>query len=118
MHSHQSLGAVERFHRTIQEEIRVLRLEVEKRGKFVVKLEDPLVTWLVHHAGWLLMRFHVPRPLGHTPFYHVRGANYAGGLAYFGEVVLGRFPDDLSAGGRHASKWASRWQPGVCLGRT
>ena len=53
-----------------------------------------------------------------TGFERVHGRSYEGAVVPFGEVILARQLDDLSAGTHRFSKWESRWQFGLWLGKS
>ena len=78
--SSQSLGGVERFHRTIEEQCRVLKLELEARFGSELALDIGFGSWLLRHAAWLVYRFHVPRETGKSGFAQMCGRNYESSL--------------------------------------
>lgn len=55
-YSSGSLGAVERFHQTLQAQMRVLLLALQKIG-MKLQNDSPLLPWLVRHAAWLVGRY-------------------------------------------------------------
>ena len=116
--SHASVGGVERYHRLLQEEVRALKLGLERNlaGKVLVS-SHPLAAWLVRHASWALFRFHVVREWQSTAYRRVRGSDYAGAIASFGEVVLARRPEEMSVS-KPMSKWSGRWAFALWIGRS
>ena len=60
------MGGVSRFHRMLQEEVRVLRAEIETHysEKFAETLGES--RWLVRHACWLLYSYQINRDMGIT----------------------------------------------------
>ena len=74
--SHASVGGVERYHRLLQEEVRALKLGLERNlaGKVLVS-SHPLAAWLVRHASRALFRFHVVREWQSTAYRRVRGSD-------------------------------------------
>jgi hypothetical protein len=115
--SHQALGGAERFHRTIQEQTRVLKSELELHLKKPLEPSEGFAAWLVRHASWLIFRYHHPRELGHSGFASVNGRSYRGTLVMFGEMVMARVPQD-AVDARKTPKWQSRWVRGLWLGKT
>ena len=73
--SHASLGALERWHSLLQEQIRALRLDVEERFGSVVGVTHQCLPWLVKHASWLLNRFQ-RRQIGATAFENLIRVSY------------------------------------------
>ena len=59
--SHQSMGGVSRYHRLLQEQVRVMRAELERRIEARLDVRLLVVAWLIRHASWSLLRFHVER---------------------------------------------------------
>ena len=47
-----------------------------------------LISWMIRHCCWVFCRYHV-RADGRTPHEVLRNNSYRGGLACFGEIVLG-----------------------------
>eukprot|EP00971_Amphidinium_carterae_P338046 6475206-Amphidinium_carterae.1 len=84
--SHASIGVVERGNRTLGEQIRVMRGQLESRLGLTLALQHTLVVWLVRHAAWLLCRFLVKTD-GRTPFERTKGKVYSGEIAEFGECL-------------------------------
>ena len=65
--SPQSIGAVERYHRALQEQCRTLRLELEDQlGGTPILITTPMASWIVRHASWLIFMFAVNRELKST----------------------------------------------------
>ena len=50
--SHQAMGGVERYHRQIQELVRVVRIGLETSLATQLAASVPLVAWLVRHSSW------------------------------------------------------------------
>ena len=107
-HSHQSMGGVERFHRSLQEECRVLKTMIEQKLGVEYPRTVPAVAWLVRHAAWLWLRFHVPCYLGSSGFARLRGRSHEGGPVTFGETVMLRRSGEVGVGGQKF-KWQNRW---------
>jgi hypothetical protein len=83
--SHQSLGAAERWHRTLQEEMRVIRLQLDQQMAGELQSSDMAAVWLVRHAAWLLFRFHRSRELGSTAYFRLHGVECSEPLVLFRE---------------------------------
>ena len=81
----------ERAIRTLEEQVKVLRLDFEK-GTGTELLENScLRPWLMRHAGWLDARFRV-KTNGATPYQDAYDSTYSSVLLPFGELVLFRIP--------------------------
>ena len=51
---HQAIGGVERFHRTMQDQLRALKLQVELNLEISLKADMATTKWLVRHASWII----------------------------------------------------------------
>ena len=115
--SHQSNGAVERYHASLQGQLRAMRIALQDHLEHEIPLQHPVTTWLVRHSAWALQRFQ-PYLRGGTPYQRLHGTPYRSEVCEFGERVLAFNPDaDRSAPSR-IPKFAPRWVPGVWLGRS
>ena len=103
--SHQSVGSVERFHRSVQGLARALKAKLVMNFK-----SDPpeyVMPWLVLHASWLVTRFQT-RSTGATAFHAQRGMPYRSTLYEFGESVLAKVGED-----KQPAKVEERWITGT-----
>ena len=57
----QSNGLVERAVRSANDQIRILRLALQKRVGCQVPPNHPLMTWIVRHAGELMSKYPIHR---------------------------------------------------------
>eukprot|EP00969_Alexandrium_andersonii_P213093 9410460-Alexandrium_andersonii.AAC.1 len=48
-----SMGSVERFHASLQAQIRTLLSDVEERFDYKADATSPSTSWAVRHASWL-----------------------------------------------------------------
>ena len=55
--SSQTQGSVERFHETLDGQGRALRIHVEMAYGVSITSRDPITSWIVRHAAWLLNRY-------------------------------------------------------------
>ncbi|CAE8585279.1 unnamed protein product, partial [Polarella glacialis] len=115
--SPQSIGGVSRYQRSLQEQIRALRLQLQESLNSEIGVEDAIVTWMVRHAAWLLARF-APWREGAAPYTRHRGAPYRGKVVQFGEYALAMNSEGYRRGAQRTSKFDSRWLGGVWLGKT
>jgi hypothetical protein len=113
-YSHEDMGYVERANLLIQNQIRVVRFDLEGRlkGGGRVLPGTLLFPWLVRHASWLLMRFHVRQSTKQTAYQRCVGRVYDGAVVPFAEVCMARIPNE----GR--SKLDSVWLRAVWVGKT
>ena len=112
----ESLGPEERWHRSLQEEVRALKQLIGNDPKTEIAETSPVCTWLVRHSAWLYMRFQTSRTRGGTGFSRVRGHPYAGRIANVGVMstlsVLMASLDDVGAFA------GTRWVTGASVLRT
>ena len=73
--SHQAIGGVERFHRTVQDQVRALKLEAEEKIHVEIAPDSKAATWIIRHASWLLMRYAENRDLRSTMHFRIKGTN-------------------------------------------
>ena len=89
-----------------------MRSALEEALGGTLQIEMLVMSWLIRHAGWLLTRYNV-RASGRTPYKAVKGREYGGDIAEFGEQVYLKEP-----GLTHA-KMDDRWSElGTWLGKT
>ena len=100
---------VERHIQTIRNQALALTLAVEENIGSKLSLEHGIRAWALHHAGWLLNRYHSGNALGMCPYEVVYGRPYTGKIVPFGEYVYGlRKP---------LTKTAANWHGGIWLGK-
>ncbi|CAE8615096.1 unnamed protein product [Polarella glacialis] len=106
--SSNSLGAAERYIRTLMTQVATLCTQVQQQWNVELKADSPLLPWVVGHAAWLLNRF---QPyLGETPFHRVQGHEYRGEVYAFGQPLLVRKVESQS-------RLQPRWDAGIFLGK-
>lgn len=108
--SSQSLGGCERWHQSVQGQLRTLKLQHEKNYARQRTTKDKGVPWAAQHAGWLVERFQ-RRANGCTAFENQKGYPYEGEVMEFSECVMWREP------GENREKLRSPWKISVWLGR-
>eukprot|EP00971_Amphidinium_carterae_P352334 6492552-Amphidinium_carterae.2 len=107
--SHQSVGSIERANRTLGEQVRVVRSQLEVHLCATVPLQHVLVVWLVRHCAWLICRYLIKTD-GRTAFERAKMKKYSGEIVEFGEQVLFHHNKGF--------KWDYRFHPGIWLGKT
>ena len=111
--SHQSNGQVERWHQTLQGQVKALLLEAQVRFNLPDLSNNwELLSWVVRHAAWLIQRFQ-PYLRGKTPHEIKHGKKYESDVCCFGECVM--CLETVSDAKR--DKFKSRWLSGMWLGR-
>ena len=75
-HDHAANPA-ERAIRSVEDQVRVLRLDVEARYGIQVSANMSLWPWIARHAGWLLTRCKI-KGNGCTPYQDAYGTKYSG----------------------------------------
>ena len=86
-----SNGTVERAIQDVEGQCRTMRSALEERLAVPVKIDSPVVPWLIRHAAVLITRCRV-RPSGRTSFEMMKGRRSNGKLAEFGEVMHFKIP--------------------------
>jgi hypothetical protein len=117
--SHQSLGAVERWHRSVQEQFRAVKPQAEKSLGHEIQDGKHLCTWIWRHAAWLLHRFQTVSAYGTTAYVRITRRNYTGRIAEFAEQVFALQPQPTHGHGpRIGSKFQPLWIAGTWLGKS
>ena len=109
--SSQSNGIVERAVQSVQGQLRVMKLAMEKRWKVTIPSSHPLLAWAAEYAGFLLNRFEVGHD-GRTAYERLKGKKSTTLGVEFGEAVHWRIAPVSGALG----KLSSSWREGVFLG--
>ena len=79
---HEAIGGVERFHRTMQDQLRALKMQAETNLQMTLKADMATTKWLVRHASWIIYRFAVNRFYKSTAYFRVHGKNYSGTMVH------------------------------------
>ena len=109
--SHQSNGIVERYAQEVEKQVRVMRDALEFKYKVKIDTKNPIIPWLVEHAGFLLNRCQVGKD-GKTPYERCKGKPAKVPSIEFGEKILWR----RHRRGDALAKMTCLWEDGVYLG--
>ena len=83
---HQANGWIEAGIRTVEAQIRALKLDLEKKYGVEIDHTSNIVPWIVEYASRLVTRFGIGRD-GKTPLKNLRGKVTTTPLCGFGECV-------------------------------
>ena len=86
-YSSNSQGSVERLHRTLLGQVRVVKAQVESNYSMTMSTKHFLLPWIVRHAAWTVNRY-VIHSDGYTSFERRWGRNYERAICEFGETLL------------------------------
>ena len=106
----QSNGMVERGVQTIEEQVRVFKLDLERKIGGVVPATHPIIPWMVEHSADVINKYHIGQD-GKTPFERIKGKRFNGEMMEFGCRVWYRVPGEVVGG-----VMAPRWEEGIWLG--
>ena len=81
-------GWIESGVRTVEAQIRALKMGAESRYGIVLDHTHSLITWIVDYAGWLVTRYGIGRD-GKSPYRILRGRDATSSLCEFAECNLG-----------------------------
>ena len=109
--SKESNGTIERFHRSLEAQIRTLKVMVEDKHGMYIGSKSILTPWLIRHAFWLLNRSNVGSD-GKTPYERLKRCKYESAIVRFAEIVHAKGYK------QEGSKMSEKWTQGVWLGRT
>ena len=82
----QANGMAERAVREFKEQLRAVKLALERRIKTKIQKQAPILQWMVMHAVETINRFVVGAD-GRTPHYRLHGRNFIGKVLEVGEIV-------------------------------
>ena len=105
----QSNGLVERAVRSVKDQVRTLRLALQKRVGCRIPVDHPIMTWMVKHAGELISKYQLNRD-GQTAYFKVYGKPCKDVIAEIGEEVYYRV-SEVDTGSLD-----SRWESGIWRG--
>ena len=105
----QANGLVERAVRSVKDQVRTLRLALQKRVGCRIPVGHPIMTWMVKHAGELISKYQLNRD-GKTAYYKVFGKPCKDVIVEIGEEVHYRV-SEVDTGSLD-----SRWESGIWLG--
>ena len=113
-YSSGSLGNLERFHGTLQAQMRTLLLQLHlKVGLDHHTTDHSLMPWLVRHSSWLVSRYLVHSADRRTSYFRRWEREYNSHVCQFGEAV--HFKKNQPA--HLVQKLELHWTPGIWLGR-
>ena len=107
----QSNGRAERAVQALEQQVRVLKLNLEQRLSAEIPATHPAIAWLVQHAAFLVTRL-FRRRTGRTSYELVRGRPYSSELVEFGQVVFYK-----KLGKPRGGDLSRRWDVGLWLGK-
>ena len=108
-----SNAKIERVIRDVKGLIRTMRADLQEKTKHRVALEDPIVPWMVRHAGYVLTRCRV-HPCGRTSLHRMKGQKTHRPMIPFGEAVMFKIPKTK----RRLGDFEDRFEKGIWLGLT
>ena len=106
-----SNGKVERCIQDFKGLVRTFRSDLESKLGIKIKISDPIVPWMIRHAGHTITRCRV-REGGRKAHQLMKGRRSNGKFLPFGETVLFKIPK----GQQKIGDFEDRWEKGVWLG--
>ena len=114
-HSHtgesQSNGAAGRAVQMFEDQTRTLKSALEEHIGWEIPVDHPLFGWILHHAAFLLTKFHVGND-GLTGYQRLHGKGSLDRVAEFGERVMWYVPV------KRRLKHEPKWRNGIFVGRS
>ena len=107
----RSNGYAERAVRSVEEQVRAIKLGYEQNTGREVEVKSVGMDWIVEHAVDILNKCVVGHD-GKTAYERIKMEKYHGQLYEFGESIMSKVPGKPE-GGRMQPRWIS----GICLGK-
>ena len=107
----QSNGFIERGVRTFEEQLRVLKLDLERRVEARIAVNSNALAWLVEHTADVLNKFQIGKD-GKSRYERAKGKRYLGEVLRFGQPVMLRVTGKVQGG-----LMTERWVEGIWLGK-
>ena len=82
-------GEAERTVQEVKAQLRALKLGLEARIGRTVRAEEPILEWMIPHAGQTINRYLVSKD-GRTAYYRIHCRDFHGRVFEFGEQVLAK----------------------------
>ena len=109
---HQANGLAEVTGRHVRDQVRVMKLHLEKRLGRQVLEDEPVMAWMIRWAAMAMSRYKKGK-VGLTPYERQKGRRCEVEVVPFGEVVMYRLPE--VANDKHQAL-ERRWSKGLWLG--
>jgi len=107
---HQSNGEVENAIKSVQAQMRTMRLALQSRYGCKIRADHPIMPWLIKHAALLIDLCKVGED-GRTPFERRKGKRFHRTLPEFGECVWFLKPQSVGK-----DKLDPRWEQALFVG--
>ena len=104
-------GFIERGVRSFEEQLRVMKLDLEARIGEKLEVDTRMMAWLVEHSTDILNKFQVSRD-GKTSYERLKGRKYNGEVLPFGQPVMLRTTGKVQGG-----VMSERWIDDLWLGK-
>ena len=111
-YSSQSQGSIERFHRTLFNQVRTLTAQLKSNYKLNnISINHPIMPWVIRHAAYLLDRYAIHND-GKTSCFRRWNKEHKTPLCEFGETI-----QYMVAHHKKMPKLESRFYKGMWLGK-
>ena len=111
-YSSQPQGSIERFHRTLFNQVRTLTAQLKSNYKLnIIRINHPIMPWVIRHAAYLLNRYAIHND-GKTSYFRRWNKEHKTPLCEFGETI-----QYMVAHHKKMPKLESRFYKGIWLGK-
>ena len=107
----QANGMAERAVQTIEEMVRVYKLDIERRVSAQIEVTSVAFAWLVEYAADMVNKFLLGKD-GRSAYHRLKGYGYSCEIMPFGSLVLFRVSGKVQGG-----LMTERWHDGIWLGK-
>ena len=111
-YSSQSQGSIERLHRTLFGQVRILREQIRQCYGTHINMKHPITPWLIRHSAFLINMYLIHSD-GVTSYFRRWKSDNKTPICEFAETILYMVPGAL----KHQPKLENRFFKGIWLGK-
>ena len=111
-YSSQSQGSIERLHRTLFGQVRILKEQIRQCYDISITMKHPITPWVIKHSAFLINTYLIHSD-GHTSYFRRWKSDNKTPICEFGEIILYM----VAGASKHQPKLENRFFKGIWLGK-
>ena len=111
-YSSQSQGSIERLHRTLFGQVRILKEQIRQCYNISITMKHPITPWVIKHSAFLINTYLIHSD-GHTSYFRRWKSDNKTPICEFGETILYM----VAGASKHQPKLENRFFKGIWLGK-